>query len=118
MRILADENFPRLIVEAVRAAGHDVAWIRAEAPGSPDERVLALARTDHRVVLTFDKDFGELALKRGLAGSRGIILFRLPSGRPAEVTTRIVTAISSREDREGHFSVVEEKRVRMRKLRA
>jgi hypothetical protein len=37
MRILADENFPRLIVEAVRSAGHDVAWIRAEAPGSTDE---------------------------------------------------------------------------------
>jgi predicted nuclease of predicted toxin-antitoxin system len=116
MRILADENFPRLIIEALRAAGHDVAWIRAEAPGSTDEQVLARAGTDHRVLLTFDKDFGELALKRGLPGSQGIILFRLPSGRPAEVTTRVVTAISSREDWKGHFSVVEEKRLRMRKL--
>ena len=116
MRILADENFPRLIVEALRAAGHDVAWIRAEAPGSTDEQVLARAGTDHRLLLTFDKDFGELALRRGLAGSQGIVLFRLPSGRPAEVMTRVVTAISSREDWKGHFSVVEEKRLRMRKL--
>jgi predicted nuclease of predicted toxin-antitoxin system len=116
MRILADENFPRLIVEALRAAGHDVAWIRAEAPGSTDEQVLTRAGTDHRVLLTFDKDFGELALRRGLAGSQGIVLFRLPSGRPAEVMTRVVTAISSREDWTGHFSVVEEKRLRMRKL--
>jgi predicted nuclease of predicted toxin-antitoxin system len=116
MRFLADENFPRAAVEALRAGGHDVAWVRVDAPGSTDEQVLAQSRSDGRVLLTFDKDFGELVLKRGLAASQGVILFRFPSGRPAEVAARIVTVVSARGDWAGHFSVAEEKRVRMRRL--
>jgi len=61
MRFLANENFPGQAVEALRAAGHDVAWIHADAPGSPDELVLARAAREAAVLLTFDKDFGELA---------------------------------------------------------
>jgi hypothetical protein len=43
MRILANENFPLDAVEALRANGHDVAWIREDARGSLDEQVLARA---------------------------------------------------------------------------
>lgn len=41
MRFLANENMPRDVVEALRANGHDVAWVREDAPGSPDRGVLA-----------------------------------------------------------------------------
>src|SRR5690242_12920851 len=78
MRLLANENFPRAAVEALRADGHDVAWIRTDAPGISDDAVLDLARGEGRVLLTFDKDFGELVLKRGARASHGIILFRFP----------------------------------------
>ena len=40
MRFLANENFPRTAVDALRAALHDVAWIRTEAPGASDAAVL------------------------------------------------------------------------------
>lgn len=116
MRFLADENFPRVAVEALRAAGHDVAWVRAEGPGATDEAVLEWARRHDRVLLTFDKDFGELVLRRGHAGSQGVVLFRLPSGRPLEVSARVVDVVASRSDWAGHFSVVERDRVRMRAL--
>ncbi|WP_442895098.1 DUF5615 family PIN-like protein [Bradyrhizobium sp. AZCC 2230] len=43
MRFLADENFPGSAVDALRASGHDVIWIRASAPGSNDREVLAQA---------------------------------------------------------------------------
>ena len=59
MRFLADENFPGAAVAALRAAGHDVAWIGMEAPGGSDPEVLARAAREERM-LTFDKDFGEL----------------------------------------------------------
>jgi predicted nuclease of predicted toxin-antitoxin system len=52
MRFLADENFPGDAVTALRAVGHDVAWIRADAPGSSDADVLARAVEEVRILLT------------------------------------------------------------------
>jgi predicted nuclease of predicted toxin-antitoxin system len=61
MRFLANENFPGTAVTALIAAGHDVMWVRNAAPGMSDPDVLAWAARDERTILTFDKDFGELA---------------------------------------------------------
>lgn len=116
MRLLADENFPRAAVEALRTGRHDVAWVRIDAPGATDEQVLSRARNEDRVLLTFDKDFGELVLKRGIAASGGIVLFRLPLEKPSELASRIVATLASRDDWLGHFSVVEAERIRMRPL--
>jgi predicted nuclease of predicted toxin-antitoxin system len=63
MRILANENFPGDAVNALRLEGHDVAWIREDAPGSLDTQVLQRAQDEERVLITFDKDFGELAFR-------------------------------------------------------
>lgn len=63
MRFLADENFPGGAVTALQARGHDIVWVRTAAPGSIDEDVLAWATREDRVLLTFDKDFGELACR-------------------------------------------------------
>ena len=54
MRFLANENFPRAAVGALRVAGHDVSWIRTEAPGIADAAVLDRARREQRLLLTFD----------------------------------------------------------------
>jgi hypothetical protein len=45
MRILANENIPRDAVEALQARGHDVAWLRTDAPGSSDPQTSAPAPT-------------------------------------------------------------------------
>ncbi|MGP1676888.1 MAG: DUF5615 family PIN-like protein [Giesbergeria sp.] len=116
MRFLANENFPGDAVKAVRVAGHDLAWIRTDAPGSSDSDVLAQAIRENRVLLTFDKDFGELAWRAGLPATAGIVLFRIPMPSPADVGPAIASIIGSRDDWAGHFSVVEPGRVRMRSL--
>lgn len=116
MRFLANENFPRVAVELLRAAGHDVAWVRIEAPGATDEQVLARSRGEGRVLITLDKDFGELVLRRGLAASQGVVLVRLPLASPDELAARAVAALAARHDWAGHFSVIEDERVRMRPL--
>lgn len=67
MRFLANENFPGAAVGALRADGHDVIWVRTAAPGSKDVDILAWAVREERTLLTFDKDFGELAW-RAVAG--------------------------------------------------
>ena len=59
MRFQANENFPANAVEALRHQGHDVTWIRTDAPGISDAEVLTRAQSDDRILLTFDKDFGE-----------------------------------------------------------
>ncbi len=50
----------------LRHDGHDVAWVRTDAPGSTDQQVLARAVAEDRILLTFDKDFGDLAFRAGL----------------------------------------------------
>jgi predicted nuclease of predicted toxin-antitoxin system len=77
MKLLANENFPRLAVEALRDAGHDVLWARTDMGGAADDVILERAQDENRLVVTFDKDFGELAFRWGLPSSCGVILFRL-----------------------------------------
>jgi len=116
MRFLANENVPGAVIEALRAAGNDVAWIRVEAPGSSDPEVLARAARENRILLTFDKDFGELARTSRLPPQCGVILLRVPMPRPDGVGQQLTDLIMARNDWAGHFSVIEPGRVRMRRL--
>jgi predicted nuclease of predicted toxin-antitoxin system len=116
LRLLADENFPAMAVDALRNRGHDVVWVRTDAPGSSDRDVLGLAVSDSRILITFDKDFGELAFRSHLPAASGIMLFRIPMLSPDYTAQVAVVALESRADWAGHFSVVEENRVRMTSL--
>lgn len=117
MRILANENFPGEAVTALRERGHDVVWVRTNAPGSSDQQVLEHAQAEDRIVITFDKDFGEMAFRQGLAASSGIILFRIPTSSPAHVARVAAAVLETRADWAGHFAVVEEDRIRMTPMR-
>ena len=116
MRVLANENFPGEAVEALRSRGHDVAWVRSDAPGSTDRAVLARATDEGRILITFDKDFGELAFRAGLRAPSGIILFRIRSCSPAHVAWVTAAVLQSRTDWIGNFAVVEEGRIRLTAL--
>jgi predicted nuclease of predicted toxin-antitoxin system len=113
VRILADENFPGLAVEPLRLRGHDVVWIRMDSPGADDRDVLARAVIENRLLVTFDKDFGELAFRARLPTKPGIVLFRIPPVSPSRVAQVAATVLESRHDWEGHFSVVEPDRLRL-----
>lgn len=103
-------------VAALRGCGHDVAWIRTESPGSRDEEILARTVSEERILITFDKDFGELAFRKRLPAPCGIILFRVPMLSSTHVARMVVRAVALRDDWAGHFAVVEESRIRMRAL--
>ena len=115
MRFLANENFPAAAVAALGAAGHDIVWVRIIAPGATDPDVLAWAAREERILLTFDKDFGELAGRSTLPRGCGIVLLRMPMPTPGNVG-RLAELIAARNDWAGHFSVIEPGRVRMRPL--
>jgi len=116
MRFLANENFPFDAVEALLQKGHDVVWIRTDAPGISDPEVLHLAQVEERILLTFDKDFGELAFRSRLSANVGVVLFRLKASSSQAIAEKVIKAISARDDWSGHFSVVEEDKIRMRKI--
>jgi predicted nuclease of predicted toxin-antitoxin system len=112
-RILANENVPGDVVNALGMDGHDVTWMRLVGPGSPDDQVLALAFAEGRIVLTFDKDFGELAFRLGQRSSPGVILLR-PRLRSPDHLVRFTRAVLAQgHSWEGHFAVAEEGRLRL-----
>jgi predicted nuclease of predicted toxin-antitoxin system len=116
MRFLADENFPGSIVESLRGEGHDVFWVRVESPGAKDEIVLSRAQEEDRILLTFDKDFGELAFRSDLATAPGIVLFRMATSSPKRLHDRTLTALHQKIKWVGHFAVVEDDRIRLTPL--
>src|SRR2546430_3575078 len=98
MRILANENFPLDAVVSLRTDGHDVCWARTEAPGISDVEVLDLARRDNRLIVTFDKDFGELAFHSHLPAASGIVLFRLRAASSAQLSKFVSSVLNSRHE--------------------
>jgi len=87
MLLLADENFPRPTVSALRGDGHNVFWARADAPGTEDSVLLEMAESAGRLVLTLDKDFWQIALQRREPIARcGLLLFRVHPAVPDILT--------------------------------
>jgi predicted nuclease of predicted toxin-antitoxin system len=115
MKFLADENLEASVVEALRRAGHDVATVPASA-GIGDREVLALSVGEHRLLLTNDKDFAELAFLQRSA-SVGIVLIRLPRCGSAEKASRVADVVMAHGDRlEGALTVIEQDASRRRAL--
>ncbi len=116
MRIVANENVTRTVIESLRAQGHDVLSVKESLRGAQDDAILAQAQSEKRIVVTHDKDFGELAFRVGLSAECGVILLRLAGTNNDTDNRRALEAIASRTDWAGHFSVISEDRIRMRRL--
>ena len=98
MRLLANENIPLIAVEALRACGHDVLWLREKAQGITDIEVMGLGHREERILITFDKDFVGLAFCTKQSPACGIILFRIPMISSAYIAKAFVKVIESRND--------------------
>jgi predicted nuclease of predicted toxin-antitoxin system len=116
VRMLANEKFPGPLIWELRRRGHDVASVKESMCGAEDRAVLARAQEESRLVVTFDKDFGELAYRFSLPASSGIILFRLSGPSPDIDNARALAAFESGIDWVGSFAVVSETRIRVRPL--
>jgi predicted nuclease of predicted toxin-antitoxin system len=77
MLFLADESCDFAVVRALRAVGHDVRAVAEVCSGGTDREVIDLAIQEGRILLTEDKDFGQLFFAEGLTKS-GVILIRFP----------------------------------------
>ena len=115
MKLLADESIDRHIVERIRKEGHTI-WAVAEMePGISDDVVLDLANHYGALLLTADKDFGELIFRRQRI-SGGIVLVRLAGLSPARKAEIVAHAINSHsEDLPQAFSVITSGTIRIRR---
>lgn len=116
MRLLADANIARSVVEALRAEAHDVVWLVERQAALSDAQVLEIAVAERRFVLTRDKDFGALTHQREPVGVPGVILLRLALP-PGELASTVAAALRNGSDWTGCFVVVEADRLRIRTLR-
>ena len=115
MNLLADEGVDKPIVDLLRNNGFDVVYILETNQGTDDEFILAMANADERILLTQDKDFGELVywLKNV---HYGVILIRL-EGYNAALKAEIVLNMLNeyRSELINSFTVIQPNAIRIRK---
>ena len=95
----------------------DVVAIGEESPGVTDKLVLSRAKSEQRIILTFDRDYGELIYRHRLSPPPGIVYLRfspLTPEEPAEYILRLVTIENL--DFAGKFTVADRQKVRQRFL--
>lgn len=116
MNLLADESVDRQIVERLRRDGHEVLYIAEIEPGFSDDAVLFRANSTHSLLLTADKDFGELGFRDGRLSSNGVVLLRL-AGLAAESKAETVSSAFGFRGNEfaNNFSVIAPGNIRMHK---
>lgn len=116
MRFLADENVASIVVARLRAAGLDVVAIAETVAGASDDEVLALAVADKRILITEDRDFGELVVRQRMAVG-GVVLLELDPLSNEAVAARVTEVVCAQSAKlAGNLVVIEPGRVRIRPL--
>lgn len=118
MRFLANENFPFPSIEFLREQGFEVGSVSEEMSGISDEQVLQKASTENLIILTFDRDYGELIFKYLKENPPSVVYFRSKGQSPIEAGKVLFEKI--RDEKiilENFFTVMENTGIRQRKLK-
>ncbi len=94
MKLLANENIPAKSVHYLRSRGFDILSIGMDDPGISDAAVMAIAISQERIILTFDRDYGELIFRYNYKPASGVIYLRLDQYEPEEpglIIEKIIT---------------------------
>lgn len=93
-KLLCDENIPAKTIDALRDGGGDVNSVREIAPGMADAEVLRQAVAHGCILVTFDRDFGELIFRQGQTPPPSVIYFRSFPLNPEEFSDEVLSLIS------------------------
>ena len=115
LRFLANENIPLASVKKLQGL-FDLKSVMLEKSGIKDSEVLEWAHTENRVILTFDRDYGELLFRHDLPRPGGVLYFRFEPKYPEELYEMVMSILESGMEINGTYSVVERDRIRQRKL--
>lgn len=115
MNLLADESVDGPIVDRLRADGHSVDYVAELNPSIDDDAVLGRANRNQALLITADRDFGELVFRLGRIHS-GVVLIRL-AGLSSETKANTVSRVFAKngDEMSSAFSVISPRRVRIRR---
>jgi predicted nuclease of predicted toxin-antitoxin system len=114
VEFIVDESAGRAVVEYLRTAGHNVLSVAEAMPQADDQDILSRATYEERILITNDKDFGELVFRSGQA-HHGVVLLRLHDESPTNRVRVVKGLLVQYADRlAGHFTVATEASVRIR----
>lgn len=115
MKFVADENIDRQIVDRLRKDGHMVVYVAEMDPGISDDVVLDLANQKDSLLLTADKDFGELVFRQHRVMT-GVLLIRLTGLPPSRKAEAVASAVRQHFAELPHaFAVISPGVIRIRK---
>jgi len=115
MKFLVDECTGTAVVACLRDKGHDAVAVVEVMPEADDMEILDRAVLEGRIVVTNDKDFGELVYRSG-GEHRGVVLLRLRDERAANKVRMIKVVLAQVGERlRNHYVVVTEAGIRVRK---
>lgn len=115
MKLIVDVGVGFAAENTLRGSGHDVLSVRDVDARMPDAEILELAVAQERLLITMDKDFGDLAVRRGSAHA-GVLLLRLEEAtgdEKAQIVDRLLNEYADRVA--GHFAVFQNGRLRIRR---
>jgi predicted nuclease of predicted toxin-antitoxin system len=116
MRFLANENFPIKSIKVLRKYGYDVISVSEDFPSVEDSEVILYAQQKRCVILTFDRDYGELIYHYGFFAF-GVVYFRFEPEYPEEPAEQLLKILDLGEiELLNKFTVVERDRIRQRKI--
>src|SRR5262245_44797102 len=115
MNLVADESVDRQIVERLRQDGHNVFYIADDEPSISDNTVLDRANEKTALLITADKDFGEIVFRDQRLSSGGVVLLRL-AGLSVEKKAEIVSDAfrDHKSELSRHFCVIAPGNIRIR----
>ena len=114
MKVVADESVDGPIVARLRKDGHEVDYVAEMGSGISDDRVLRHANDRQALLITTDKDFGELVFRQGRLNA-GVLLLRLPGVSLSQKTEIVSEALTAHGiEMQTAFSVITNKMVRIR----
>ena len=114
MQFIVDESTGAAVVEYLRSLGHDVLSMAETIPQADDSIILDRATTEKRILITNDKDFGELVFRTGQA-HWGVILLRLRDESAVNRVRMVKIIVEGYAARlAGHFVVATERGIRIR----
>jgi predicted nuclease of predicted toxin-antitoxin system len=114
VKFLVDENIDEEITDGLRSDGHIVLSVSETKPSIADTEVMTIANSESALLLTADKDFGELIFLQELP-SYGVVFIRLAELSIPRQMNRISMVINNYSDSLiGRFTVITKDRVRIR----
>jgi predicted nuclease of predicted toxin-antitoxin system len=114
MKFLANENFPFPSISLLRLSGYEVSSVSELFPGIPDHEVVKIAQAENLIILTFDKDYGELIFKYSTAKPPAVIFFRFKGDYPERAGEILNELLQTEIQFHSKFSVIENGNIRQR----